>query len=316
MPWFKVDDGLHSHPKWIAASPHARALWVTAGSWCAAHLTDGHVPKHMLTLFGARPKDAAELVRLGLWVEADDDPEGGWRFHDWGEYQPSAASVMAERAAARERQRRARERAKQARESREMSRRDARRDSPVNDTVSHGPPDPTRPNDENKSSSNSRGCGGTPDDDEGTSSQLNPTVGAAVAVLARHDLDQRQTAPGQPPVTDPAAWERRAYRRRMETHRSALEAFLAEDPNLTPEKLAERVLGPSRRQSGAVNGHPAANGHNDPLAGIQVAARARAERHLRVIHGQACSACNDTGWRLDPDSNEAVPCIHETAQEA
>src|SRR5690606_41703308 len=87
----------------------------------------------------------------------------------------------------------ARERAKHARESRGMSRRDARRDSPVNDTVSHGPPDPTRPNEENKSSSNSRRGAGTPDDDEGTS-QLNPTIGAAVAVLARHDLDQRQTA--------------------------------------------------------------------------------------------------------------------------
>jgi hypothetical protein len=308
MPWFKVDDSLHSHPKWIAASPHARALWVTAGSWCAAHLTDGHVPKHMLTLFGARPKDAAELVRLGLWVEADDEPEGGWRFHDWDQYQPSAASVMAERAAARERQRRARERAKQARESRGMSRRDARRDSPMNDTVSHGPPDPTRPDEENKSSSNSRRGAGTPDDDEGTS-QLNPTVGAAVAVLARRDLEQRQTAPDQPPVADPTAWERRAYQRRLEAHRRKLEQLLAQEPSLTAEELADRIQPP-------LNGHPATNGHSDPLAGIQAAARARAERHLRVIHGQACTACNDTGWRLDPDSNEAVPCIHQTAQEA
>src|SRR5690606_7733573 len=115
-------------------------------------------------------------------------------------------------------------------------------------------------------------------DDEGTSSQPNPTIGAAVAVLARHDLEQRQTAPDQPPVADPAAWERRAYKRRMEAHRSALEAFLADDPTLTPEKLAERVLEPSRRQSGAVNGHAATNGHSDPLAGIQAAARARADR--------------------------------------
>src|SRR5690606_33874123 len=129
---------------------------------------------------------------------------------------------------------------------------------------------------DNKSSSNSRRSAGTPDD-EGAS-QLNPTVGAAVAVLARHDLDQRQTAPDQPPVTDPDAWERRAYQRRLEAHRSALEAFLDEDPTLTPEKLAERVLGPSRGQSGAVNGHAATNGHSDPLAGVQAAARARAER--------------------------------------
>src|SRR5690606_41565152 len=114
----------------------------------------------------------------------------------------------------------ARERAKHARESRGMSRRDARRDSPVNDTVSHGPPDPTRPNEENKSSSNSRRGAGTPDDDEGTS-QLNPAIGAAVAVLARHHLDQRQTAPGQPPVADPTAWDRRAFQRRLAAHRIA-----------------------------------------------------------------------------------------------
>lgn len=140
MTWFKVDDGLHSHPKWLAASPHARALWVTAGSWVSAHLTDGHVPRHALASLGGRPKDAADLVRLGLWEQTDD----GWRFHEWNldsdgsRRNPTREEVEAERSAARERQRRARNK---SRESRRDSNRDSRRDS----RREFGPPDPTRP---------------------------------------------------------------------------------------------------------------------------------------------------------------------------
>lgn len=151
MTWFKVDDGLHSHPKWLAASPHARALWVSAGSWAAAHLTDGHVPRHALPLLGGRLKDATELVRLGLWESVGD----GWAFHDWATFQPSAESVEADRAAARERQRRARDK---SRESRRDKHRDSGRESPATDAVSHGPPDPTRPDLPSSSSGNSRGA--------------------------------------------------------------------------------------------------------------------------------------------------------------
>ena len=37
MAWFRVDDHLYSHPKWLALPKGSRALWVTAGSWCAGH---------------------------------------------------------------------------------------------------------------------------------------------------------------------------------------------------------------------------------------------------------------------------------------
>lgn len=75
------------------------------------------------------------------------------------------------------------------------------------------------------------------------------------------------TAPSQPRVVAPAAWGRRVYTRCLEAHRSALEAFLAAGPTLTPGKPAERVLEPSRGQSGPVNGHhPATNGHSDSSA--------------------------------------------------
>jgi len=134
VSWFKVDDGLWGHPKWLATPPTARALWVTAGSWCADQLTDGVIPTHVLPIVGGKPKDAAALVAVGLWDRIDE----GWVFHDWPAFQPSRESVLADRAAAKDRQRKARERARQLRaESREMSRRDT--------GVSNGPPDPTRP---------------------------------------------------------------------------------------------------------------------------------------------------------------------------
>jgi hypothetical protein len=113
MPWFKVDDRLYSHPKWLAASMPARGLWTTAGSWCAGNSHDGLVPPHALKLLGGTRRHATELVTVGLWeVEGD-----GWRFHDWCHFQPSTEQVEADRQAARERQRRARQRAASRRDS-------------------------------------------------------------------------------------------------------------------------------------------------------------------------------------------------------
>lgn len=132
MTWGKVDDKLHSSIKWRATPKPARALWATALSWCMDQLTDGFVPIGMLTALDGTRAEANALVRAGLW----EDVDGGWLFHDWLEYQPSRETVLADRKAAAERQRRAREKAA-------ASRRDSR--------VTHGevtPPvtvPPTRP---------------------------------------------------------------------------------------------------------------------------------------------------------------------------
>lgn len=95
--WFKVDDKLHSHPKWLDLSKSARALWVTAGSWAADQCTDGLVPRHLLARLDGKVSDAADLVRVGLWEVCD----GGWIFHDWATYQPDAASEMVRKDAGR-----------------------------------------------------------------------------------------------------------------------------------------------------------------------------------------------------------------------
>src|SRR5690606_3533375 len=104
MAWGKVDDRLYSSPKWLAAKKPARALWVTALSWSMDQLTDGHVPAHVLAVLDGTRAEAADLVRVGLWHTTDD----GWVFHDWSDYQPSRAQVLAERAAGAARQKVAR----------------------------------------------------------------------------------------------------------------------------------------------------------------------------------------------------------------
>lgn len=79
MVWFKVDDSFHSHPKVMATDTAALGLWVVAGSWCGANLTDGFVPDHVLPrLLPGAVKLASKLVAAGLWSRA----EGGYQFHE------------------------------------------------------------------------------------------------------------------------------------------------------------------------------------------------------------------------------------------
>lgn len=98
MPWFKVDDGLATHDKVLAAGNAAMGLWVRAGAWSSQHLTDGDVPMHAVRLLGSRAQ-AEALVCAGLWVKTTQ----GYRFHEWHDYQPSRKKVEADRQAARDR---------------------------------------------------------------------------------------------------------------------------------------------------------------------------------------------------------------------
>jgi hypothetical protein len=92
VPWFPVDDTFHSHPKRLATSAAALGLWVVAGSWSNAHLTDGRVPDHVLPLLLPDAVTLAEeLVQTGLWRRA----RGGYVFKDWLDWgsKHSAAEV-------------------------------------------------------------------------------------------------------------------------------------------------------------------------------------------------------------------------------
>lgn len=105
MPWFKVDDKFHSHPKVMELSTGAVGLWALAGAWCADYLTDGSVRRGQIRRLGGSESEAEELVSSGLWIATDE----GYAFRDWHDYQPTREAVEAEREASRERQRKLRE---------------------------------------------------------------------------------------------------------------------------------------------------------------------------------------------------------------
>lgn len=117
MTWFKVDDGLHSHPKAMKAmrgSASSMSLWVLAGSYCADQLTDGWITEEMAARLAPRTwrKDARALVDAELWQPQQRGGERGWVFHQWDEpgRQPTRAQILRERAETAERVRAHRER--------------------------------------------------------------------------------------------------------------------------------------------------------------------------------------------------------------
>lgn len=90
MTWFKVDDSFYDHPKVFDAPDCAVALWTRAGTWSARNLTNGFVPAGMPARLCDDPDTAVkELVRRGLWKRTS----GGYQFHDWAVYQPTADEV-------------------------------------------------------------------------------------------------------------------------------------------------------------------------------------------------------------------------------
>ncbi len=122
MSWIRLDDQFADHPKIVAAGPLAGWLHVKAMLYCGRYLTDGHIPKAIIpsmvdwetwgvsTLVASgtfsdsheKPSNlelAEQLVRAGAWVRTDT----GFQVHDYLDYQPSRAQVLAERKATKER---------------------------------------------------------------------------------------------------------------------------------------------------------------------------------------------------------------------
>ncbi|MGW6741711.1 mucin-2 [Streptomyces sp. NPDC055025] len=117
MPWFKIDDKAHSHPKIMRAGNAALGLWVRCGSYAAQHLTEGIVPGVVAQLYGTAPQ-AKKLVKADLWHErghscgrCPQPGEGDYVIHDFLEdgRNTSRAKHEAERKKARDRQAKHRE---------------------------------------------------------------------------------------------------------------------------------------------------------------------------------------------------------------
>jgi hypothetical protein len=164
VTWFKVDDTLHSHIKVMRAGVEAMGLWVLAGSWAADQLTDGWVPSYVAQRIAANADElAARLVKAGLWMPGEHDGDRGWWYHEWSERQPTRDDVLARRRADAERHARWRngrkpngDTAVAALDSKMVSRHDTPGDSTVEPRDESALPDPSRPNQKKKTSSNRR----------------------------------------------------------------------------------------------------------------------------------------------------------------
>lgn len=92
MAWAKFDDQVTFHPKIVEAGNSAVGLWLRMTTYCCAQLTDGLVPESVAILIGNR-RDLDRAVRFSLVEKVD----GGYRVHDFHDYQPTADEVRSHR---------------------------------------------------------------------------------------------------------------------------------------------------------------------------------------------------------------------------
>jgi hypothetical protein len=112
MPWFKIDDGFHCHPKVLAAGTAAVGLYVRCGSWAAQQASDGVVPKQVARMYGTARMIRA-LIDVGLWHENGHGCEScpqldanSYAIHQFLERNPSRVAIELDRQAKTERQQR------------------------------------------------------------------------------------------------------------------------------------------------------------------------------------------------------------------
>lgn len=93
MTWFKLDDKGTFHRKVVAAGNEAYGAWCRAGQYAAAQHSDGFLPRSVADLIANQPV-WNRLLKAGL---LENGPDGGYKIHDFLDYNPSAAD-LAERA--------------------------------------------------------------------------------------------------------------------------------------------------------------------------------------------------------------------------
>lgn len=100
LPWIRLDTQFSSNPKILSlvADKKYRAAfaWTCSLGYSGAHGTDGFLPQSCLPFIHATKGDAADLVRVGLWIVSP----GGWEINGWSEFQQSSeeASLRKKRA--------------------------------------------------------------------------------------------------------------------------------------------------------------------------------------------------------------------------
>lgn len=96
MTWVKLDDCFTDHPKIAEAGPLASWLYVCGLTYASRLLTDGFIPRSQVRRLAdlENAEELAErLVSVGLW----DTTDGGYRIHDYLDFNPSRDEVLTKR---------------------------------------------------------------------------------------------------------------------------------------------------------------------------------------------------------------------------
>jgi hypothetical protein len=111
--WSKLDDALIDHRKVFAAGGKlgkdgaavALGFYAVALMWSNKHLTDGFIPSATISGFRhvSEPKKVAEILAKARLF---DRVSGGFRVHDFADYNPSADRIKKWRRAERLRKQR------------------------------------------------------------------------------------------------------------------------------------------------------------------------------------------------------------------
>lgn len=116
MATVNLHTGIPSSPKFAPLSDAALRLWLHALCWSKEHLTDGFIPDDMVpSLHRQATKVVTELLvvrvpgKQALWQKVD----GGYRIHDYSDWQDSADAVQTRRRKWRESKRGATKASKQ-----------------------------------------------------------------------------------------------------------------------------------------------------------------------------------------------------------
>lgn len=92
MTWLRFDDSTADHPKIAGLTDVAFRWWFRGCGYSARFLLDGILPAAFLARVPQRV--ASELRAAGLW---EDQPDHTIAIHDYRDYQPDRASVLAKR---------------------------------------------------------------------------------------------------------------------------------------------------------------------------------------------------------------------------
>lgn len=307
MTWFRLDDGSHDHPKIEAAGNATWGFVCRLGAWSAQKLTDGFVPDAIVRRYGS-PAERKRAVAVGLLIVADNDAPPDPRAHpgtygrgvwlnDFLDRNPTRASVLAEREAARRRQQR-------GRDTQSMSRRDIGRDIDRTDTVSHGGPDPTRPDPTPCSTSRDN------DDSRGTGTESSSSVETVLdEVVGRLAL-----AAGK---ADHPGWKRATRtNQRTENADAIAQALAAGTPAAV---IVQRILDRQPAHQPPPVDHAAANARS-MIAGLVLTGTDPADAwqqaldsHPRHADAIAAELHARTGWTPPDTGTATVPPIRGAA---